>query len=126
MLIKSGRRIPGPYYDLEAFKAEVRAGNVHVYHGRAMDLIRVHRKCAKREARQFAKDAVLSLTSNDYAHSIEVAGGQVHDVYGLVIEEEGWYLKIEIHVGDGQPGIISCHPAEYDLQTRAGIVPGMR
>jgi hypothetical protein len=126
MLPKSGRRAPGPHYDLEAFKAEVRAGNVHVYRGRAIDIIRELRKCSQREARQYAKDAVLSLTVHDYAHSIETHAGQVHDVYGMVLQEEGWYLKIEINVDDGQPGIVSCHPAEYDLQTRGGIVPGIK
>lgn len=126
MLLKLGRRVPGPYYDLEAFKAEVRVGNVHVYWSRAAAIIRVLRKCSQREARQYAKDAVLSLTVHDYAHSIETHAGQVHDVYGLVLEEEGWYLKIEIKVGSGRPGIISCHPAEFDLHTLGGIVPGMK
>jgi len=69
---------------------------------------------------------VLSLKPEDYAHTLEVQDNQIQDVYGLVIQEEGWYLKIEIHVGDGEPGIVSCHPAEYDLRTRGGIVPGMR
>lgn len=126
MLPKLGKRVPGPYYDLEAFKAEVRAGNVHVYWSRATAIIQRSRRCSQREARQFAKDAVLSLTANDYAHSIETDAGQVHDVYGLILQEEGWYLKIEIKVSNGRPGIISCHPAEFDLQTRGGIVPGMK
>jgi len=126
MLPKSGRRAPGPYYDLEAFKAEVRAGNVHVYRGRAVDIIQEVLDCAPRDARRYACNAVLSLTESNYAHSLEMHDGQVHDVYGLVVDETGWYLKIEIHVGDGQPGIVSCHPAEYDLRTRGGIVPGMR
>jgi hypothetical protein len=52
--------------------------------------------------------------------------GQIMDVYGKVIEEDGWYLKIEIHMHDGQPGILSCHPAERDLTTRTGVVPGTR
>ena len=126
MLIKSGRRVPGPCYDLEAFQTEVRAGNVHVYRGRAIEIIEEVLECSTREARQFARDAVLSLSESNYAHSLEMHDGQVHDVYGLVLLEQGWYLKIEIHVGDGQPGIVSCHPAEYDLRTRGGIVPGMR
>jgi hypothetical protein len=126
MLPKSGRRVPGPYYDLEAFKAEVRAGNVHVYRTRAVDTVQEALDCPPADARRFAKGAVLLLTENAYAHSLEMHDGQVHDVYGLILRETGWYLKIEIHVGDGQPGIVSCHPAEYDLRTRGGIVPGMR
>ncbi len=126
MVPKTGRRVPGPCYDLEAFKAEVRAGNVHVYWSRAAAIIRELHKCSQREARQYAKDAVLTLTADDYAHSIGTDAGQVHDVYGLILQEEGWYLKIEIKVGNGRPGIISCHPAEFDLQTRGGMVPGMK
>lgn len=124
MLPKLGKRVPGPYYDLEAFKAEVRAGNVHVYRGRALDVIEEHFECSPQRARRVAKDVVLSLTEKDYAHSLEVRDGQIHDVYGLVMVEAGWYVKIEIHVRDGQPGIVSCHPAEFDLETRGGIVPG--
>jgi hypothetical protein len=126
MLPKPGRRIPGPYYDLEAFKAEVRAGNVHVYDGRAVKIIRALRGYSRERAISFAIEAVLALTPGDYAHTLKVHGDQIQDVYGLIIQEEGWYLKIEIHVGDGQPGIVSCHPAEYDLQTRRGTVPGAR
>jgi hypothetical protein len=126
MVPKSGQRVPGPNYDLEGFKAEVRAGNVHVYWSRAAAVIRERYKCSQREARQFAKDAVLSLTARDYAHSIKTDAGQVHDVYGLILEEEGWYLKIEIKGSNGRPGIISCHPAEFDLQTRGGMVPGTK
>ena len=78
------------------------------------------------QARAFARDAVLSLLPGDYAHTLEMPNGQVQDVYGKVIEADGWYLKIEIHMSDDQPGIVSCHPAEHDLQTRTGTVPRSR
>lgn len=52
--------------------------------------------------------------------------GQVHDVYGKLVGAEGWYIKIEVHVSDGQPGIVSCHPTEYDLPTKSGVVPQSR
>jgi hypothetical protein len=55
--------------------------------------------------------------------TVKMPNGQVMDVYGKVIEEDGWYLKIEIHMEDGQPGIVSCHPAVRDLATRSGVVP---
>lgn len=126
MLPRLGKRVPGPYHDLEAFKAEVRADNVHVYRTRAVDLIRKARGCSRERAVRFAKDAVLSLTSGNYAHTLLLPDGQAHDVYGILLQEEGWYVKIEIHIGDGEPGIVSCHPAEYDLMTRGGVVPGER
>jgi hypothetical protein len=126
MLPKPGKRVPGPCYDLKTMQAEVRAGNVHVYRTRAVDLIRKARNCSRERAVRFARDAVLSLTAENYAHTIMFPNGQMHDVYGLLLREEGWYVKIEIHVDDGQPGIVSCHPAEYDLKTLGGVVPGTR
>lgn len=97
-----------------------------MYRSRAVNIIRTLRRCSRERATAFAINAVLSLTPEDYAHTLEFPDGQMQDVYGLLIREEGWYLKIEIHVGDGEPGIVSCHPAEYDLQTRRGTVPGAR
>jgi hypothetical protein len=66
---------------------------------------------------------VLSLQDGDYAHTLKMPDGQLMDVYGKIIEGDGWYLKIEIHMNDGQPGIVSCHPAARDLATRNGVVP---
>jgi hypothetical protein len=111
------------YVDLAEFQAQVRAGNVHIYKTRAVNIIRTVRECGYLRAVEYAKQAVLSLTPGDYAHSLEMPTGQVHDVYGKLIEAEGWYVKIEINMYDGQPGIVSCHPAEYDVATRHGVVP---
>lgn len=126
MLPKLGKRVPGPYYDLEAFQAEVRADNVHVYRTRAIAVIQEIRRCSRERAVAFAHNAARSLKPENYAHTLLMPDGQVHDVYGLMIQEKGWYVKIEIHTADGQPGIVSCHPAEYDLVTRGGVVPGER
>lgn len=126
MTLPGGKIVPGPRVDLAEFQAQVRAGNVHVYKTRALNVIQTVRKCRVREARAYAKRAVLSLEDGDYAHTLRMPDGQIMDVYGKVIEEDGWYLKIEIHMHDGQPGILSCHPAERDLTTRTGVVPGTR
>lgn len=115
--------MPGPSVDLAEFQAQVRAGNFHVYVTRALDCIQLVRECTPRDARQYARRAVLSLQKNDYAHTLKMPNGQLMDVYGKVIEGDGWYLKIEIHMNDGQPGIVSCHPALHDLATRKGVVP---
>jgi hypothetical protein len=123
MMLPKGKVIPGPGVDLAEFQAQVRAGNVHVYKTRALDVIQVVRKCTVREARAYARRAALSLEEGDYSHTLKMPDGQILDVYGKVIEEDGWYLKIEIHMRDGQPGILSCHPAERDLVTRTGVVP---
>lgn len=123
MLLPMGRRVPGPSVDLAEFQTQVRAGNFHVYSRRALDCIQLVRECTRREARQYAKRAVLSLEEGDYAQTLKMPDGQMMDVYGKIIEGDGWYLKIEIQMNDGQPGIVSCHPAARDLATRNGIVP---
>lgn len=125
MLLK-GKQVPGPHYDLAAFQAEVRRGNVHVYKARAVSIICVLRECNRLRAVDYATQVVLSLTPDDFAHTLKLPDGQMHDVYGKVVGDEGWYVKIEIHPSDGQPGIISCHPAEHALVTRGGVVHGSR
>jgi hypothetical protein len=123
MTLPMGKGVPGPVVDLKEFQTQVRAGNVHIYKTRALDIIQAVRKCRVQEARVYAKRAVLSLEDGDYAHTLQMPDGQLMDVYGKVIEDDGWYLKIEIHMKDGQPGVLSCHPAERDLVTRSGVVP---
>jgi hypothetical protein len=125
-MLRKGGQVPGPAYDLAAFQAEVRRGNVHVYKTRAANIIRSLRACGPAQAVEYARQAVLALSPGDYAHTLKMPDGQLHDVYGTLIDAEGWYVKLEIHVSDGQPGIISCHPAEYDLVTLNGVVPRSR
>jgi hypothetical protein len=125
-MLAAGKQASGPWYDLAQFQEQIRTGNFHLYKTRALNIMRSIRNCGRAEAVKYAKAAVLSLTPGDYAHTLTMHDGQVHDVYGKLIEAEGWYVKIEIHIVDGQPGIVSCHPAEYDLATRNGVVPRSR
>jgi hypothetical protein len=122
-MLPRGKQVPGPRFDLEQFKSELTADNFHVYRTRALEPIRQVLRCSARQARGFAKRAALALTTVDYAYTLAMPNGQAQDVYGMLINAEGWYLKIEIHMADGQPGIVSCHPAEYDIITIRGVVP---
>jgi hypothetical protein len=122
-MLPRGKQVQGPRFDLEQFKAELRSENFHVYRTRALDPIRQVLRCGARQARAFARQAVLSLQPGDYAYTLAMPNGQVQDVYGVLVNAGGWYLKIEIHMDDGQPGIVSCHPAEYDIITIRGTVP---
>ena len=122
-MLPRGKQVQGPRFNLEEFQSEVRSDNFHVYRTRALDPIRNVLRCSATQARGFARQAVLSLTEGDYAHTLAMPNGQVQDVYGVLINADGWYLKLEIHMEDGEPGIVSCHPAEYDIVTLRGIVP---
>ncbi|HEX6367752.1 MAG TPA: hypothetical protein VF006_02390 [Longimicrobium sp.] len=126
MSLRAGKGIPGPAFDLVEFQARARAGDFHVYKTRAANIIGALLSYSRSRAVEYAKQVVLSLTPGDYAHTLEMPNGQLHDVYGKLIEAEGWYVKIEIHIRDGQPGIVSCHPAEHDLATKNGVVPRSR
>lgn len=123
---RQGEQGNGPYYDLVEFQAAVESGDFHVYKTRALNVIRSVRKCGRLEATEYAKQVVLSLVAGNYAHTLTMHDGQVHDVYGKLIQAEGWYVKIEINIYDGQPGIVSCHPAAHDLATRDGVIPRSR
>ena len=123
MQVRNGKRVPGPRHDLAAFQAEVRKGNVHVYATRARDIIQRLRNCGRAEAIRYATNVALSLELGDYSETLEMVNGQVMDVYGTLVQVEGWYVKIEINMDDNQPGIVSCHPAKYDIKTQVGKVP---
>lgn len=122
-MLPRGKQVQGPRFDLEQFQAELRSDNFHVYRTRALDPIRAVLRCSAGRARRFARQAALALQPEDYAYTLSMPNGQVQDVYGALIKADGWYLKIEIHMDDGQPGIVSCHPAEYDIITIRGAVP---
>lgn len=122
-MLPRGRQVPGPQVNLQQFKEAVSAGDFHVYRTRALDPICRVLRCSVRQARDFARRAALTLRDVDYAHTLSMPNGQMQDVYGLMIHLDGWYMKIEIHMEDGQPGIVSCHPAEYDLITLGGMIP---
>lgn len=126
MIFRTGKQSRGPHYDLETFKAALHADRFHVYAGSALDVVARLLKCGRLGAREYVRQVGLSLEQGDFAHTLRHPNGAVQDVYGKRVEAEGWYVKFEIDVCDGEAGIISCHPAEHDLQTRRGTVPRTR
>jgi hypothetical protein len=119
----TGKRSRGPHYDLEAFKAAMREGNFHVYKTRALDPVQHVFKCGKVQARTYMQQIALSLEPRDYSHTLQHPNGAVQDVYGKLLANEGWYVKFEIDHGDGEAGVVSCHPAERELPTKRGVLP---
>lgn len=69
-MLPKAKRVPGPHYDLAAFHAEVRRGNVHVYKTRAVNIIRSLLQCSKGRAVDYAIQTALSLAPGDYAHTL--------------------------------------------------------
>jgi len=61
------------------------------------------------------------LSSADFAHTDELEHC-LADVYGVIVEGAGWYLKLT--VVEAQPAVlvISFHRLERPLKTRGGMV----
>ncbi|MGH7578236.1 MAG: hypothetical protein ACREM1_24360 [Longimicrobiales bacterium] len=121
MKTAGGKRIPGPIYKLAEIQRKLKVGQFHLYEKRAGSVLRGLNKCTDREARKIATKLLAALTDADYAHSLETENGLKQDVYGQIVEGEGWYFKIDMS-DPNQPAIASCHPAEHDLKTMKGVV----
>jgi hypothetical protein len=75
------------------------------------------------EVRKFIENAVKSLRANDFA-KVELMKQRVGkprygDVYGKVIDDLVWFIKIEFE--DGITTVVmSCHEAEHPLELANG------
>ena len=52
-----------------------------------------------------------------------MSSGVPADEYGIVIEDNGWYVNLQINGDDGDAEVCTCHPPERDLRTKGGVVP---
>ncbi len=74
-----------------------------------------------KEAWETTKVVLLKLELVNFAHTVQMTY-DVADVYGVIVEENGWYLKITIDEQDSELVVISFHPLERPLRTRSGEV----
>jgi hypothetical protein len=66
--------------------------------------------------------AIEGLRGTDFAHRSQLALHEA-DVYGVRIDDRGWYLKLTVVEDRGQLVlVISFHPLEEPLRTRGGMV----
>ncbi len=75
------------------------------------------------EALRWVRGVIADLRPADFAHTVEL---EVHvaDVYGFVVGDNGWYLKLTMtEDADGSfVLVISCHPLQYPLSTQGGRI----
>jgi hypothetical protein len=64
---------------------------------------------------------VAGLTARAFAHSTQQTQ-DVCDVYGVLVEGGGWYLKICIDELLPEVAVVSFHPLERPLRTNGGEV----
>lgn len=81
------------------------------------------------EAYEAVEVTIASLTIRSFAHTT-VQTQDVCDVYGVVREGEGWYLKLCIDNAVPEVAVVSFHLLERPLRTNGGEVqphgPGSR
>ncbi len=109
-----------PFHDLGEFKRLILAGDgFYLVSRNGLRDIMYERRCSVSEARQFARDTVLSLTLGDYCRvSYRYNGGQTADAYGKLVDGDGWYIEISIY--EAAPKVLSCHLALEPMETVSG------
>ncbi len=71
------------------------------------------------EARRVATSAIAALSDLDFSHTTQQRDDC--DVYAVVIDGRGFYLKVTIIMGP-RLMVISLHPLEYPLRSKKGVV----
>ncbi len=75
------------------------------------------------EALRWVREVIADLRLADFAHTVDL---EVHmaDVYGFIVGDDGWYLKLTITEDDDDSFalVISCHPLAYPLNTQGGCI----
>ena len=105
-----------PHWPLGEVKRLAAAGQIWVQKTRAAVFFPT-----TREAVQVATEIALSLDVGAFSSTQELTH-DVADVYGIVRDGKGWFLKLCIDVEVPELLIISLHPLERPLVTNAGVV----
>lgn len=115
----------GPAFDLVVIQGYVTGSRFHAYDRSALSRVIEVYGGDRRQAMRRIKEMVASLTTDDFVETIMMDDGSLSDVYGKMLNEIGWYVKLAFKVEEDEVDVQSCHPARFDLKTRgAGVVPG--
>jgi hypothetical protein len=109
----------GPHHPLDEVKKLVTAGDFMVMKGRGLALLVPPLSYV--EATGFIAAAIQMLTIDNYHATVQLTY-DIADEYGLNIEGTGWYIKLCIDRGVPEVVVISFHPPEHAMRTKAGIV----
>jgi len=118
------QRIDGPVFQLRDIQDLLQSDpNFGLAVEQGQKAIMQQRRCTMLEARSFARKAVLSLEPSHYSESIEYQYGTKVDVYGKILEAQGWYIKVSIESDARRAYVHSCHLAMHPIETLGGTVP---
>ena len=109
-------RVKEPHWPLDEVKRLAAAGTIWVQKTRAAAFFPT-----TREAVEVATEIALTLDVGAFSCTQELTH-DVADVYGIVRDGDGWFLKLCIDVEAPELLIISLHPLERPLVTNAGVV----
>jgi len=119
----SRTNVPGPAHSLPEIQRLLREGPpFRLGDKRGLFLIMAQRRCDTSEAREFAMNTALSVVERNYAETHKYTDGKRGDVYGKVIDEDAWYVKLGKAEAPERADVMSCHLAERPLDTLAGRI----
>lgn len=105
-----------PYWPLEEVQKLAAGGTIWVQQTRAVAFFPT-----RREAIRSAIEVVSRLTVEDFAET-RTLSQDTCDVYGVILGEGGWYLKLCIDEDIPELVIVSLHPLEHPISTNRGTV----
>jgi hypothetical protein len=108
-----------PRYPLDEVKKLVAEGAFMVMKGRGLSLLIP--PLTYREAMGFVAAAIEMLTVNNFHRTVQLTY-DLADEYGINIDGTGWYIKLCIDRDAPEVVVISFHPPEYPIRTKAGMV----
>lgn len=109
----------GPHHSLEEVKRLVASGKFMLMRGRALNLLVP--PLTYTEALRFVAAAVQLLSVDNFHSSVQLTY-EMADVYGLNVDGVGWYIKLCIDQSVPEVTVISFHPPEHAMRTKAGTI----
>lgn len=113
------RALTRPHYPLDEVKQLVAEGSFLVMRGRALNLLVPPMTYVA--ARGFIAAAIQLLTEDNFYKTVSLTWEQA-DEYGLNVDGVGWYIELCIDRTIPEVAVISFHPPERPMRTRAGLV----
>ncbi|OGQ81277.1 MAG: hypothetical protein A2289_04305 [Deltaproteobacteria bacterium RIFOXYA12_FULL_58_15] len=106
----------GPRWPLEQVKSLAANGQLFLQRTRALDLFE-----SPKAAYVFARETIETLTEKNFVESKQHIF-DVMDIYGVHVEDQGWYLKLYVDEEVPEVTVVSLHPLERAIKTRGGMV----
>ena len=105
-----------PHYSLERVRELTREGKIWLSKGKAMNSFDT-----PKAAYEFAARVAELLSVEHFSETVTLVW-EVADVYGIRIDDAGWYVKLYIDETEPEASFISLHPLARTLKTNSGKV----